>query len=246
MGLVVLKLIAAHFLAWGRIQRRDWLPGGSYSFRRVLGGAAAYAVIAFVLIALGDHPGGDLLTIVWLIGTTAAIRLALDAFCGKYVRRSWSNLAALQVADVLLICALAALALDPSRLANAVGSVLNSTTTYGVIATYAVSVWLGGALVRLVTNLLPERTDQERVGMDGAGSIIGVLERLLVTSFVLFWPAYGATAIGLIFSAKSIARFPEMGKEHGARFAEYYLVGTLTSFTVAIGAGMLARTYLLG
>ena len=77
------------------------------------------------------------------------------------------------------------------------------------------------------------------------GALPGV-GTLLVTSFVMFWPAFGATAIGLIFSAKSIARFPEMGREHGARFAEYYLVDTLTSFTVATAAGMLARGYLLG
>lgn len=246
MGLVVLKLIAAHFLAWGRIQRRDWLPVADYGFLRALAGAGAYAAIAFVLVALGDQPGGSLGTIAWLIGTTAATRLVLDGLCGKYLRRSWSNLVALQVAEVLLICTLAALAFDSGRIGNAMGAALDSPVTYGVVATYAVSVWLGGALVRLVTGLLPARTEEERVGMDGAGSIIGVLERLLVTSFVMFWPAFGATAIGLIFSAKSIARFPEMGKEHGARFAEYYLVGTLTSFTVATAAGMLARSYLLG
>lgn len=245
MGLVVLKLIAAHFLAWGRIQRRDWLPGAEFNFWRAFRGTAVYGAIAFVLVLLDNHLS-KLAAILWLVGITAAVRLVLDVVWGRYLKRSWSNLVALQVTDVLLICALTALAYDSNEFAYAVTSALQSPVTYGVFAAYAVSVWFGGALVRLVTGLLPARTEEERVGMDGAGSIIGILERLLVTSFVLFWPAYGAAAIGLIFSAKSIARFPEMGKENGTRFAEYYLVGTLTSFTVAIGAGMIARFYLPG
>lgn len=247
MDLILLKLAAAHFVAWGRVQRRDWVPGGSYSFRRALGGAGTYAVLALVFIALGSMPQGtDWPAILLLIGLTAFIRLATDVICAKSVARSWASLLTVQVSQLTLICTLPAIFLDPGRFLAALWAALNSPATYGIVATYAVSVWLGGALVRLVTGLLPPRTQEERIGMDGAGSIIGILERLLVTSFVLFWPAFGAAAIGLIFSAKSIARFPEMGKEDGARFAEYYLVGTLTSFTVAIGAGMIARSYLLG
>lgn len=43
-------------------------------------------------------------------------------------------------------------------------------------------------------------------------------------------------ALGLLIAAKSIARFEEL-KER--RFAEYYLVGTLTSLLVAIVVGLL-------
>jgi len=244
MNLIVVKLIAAHLIAWGRTQRRDWLPGGESSLGRALAGVGVYAAVALLLIAMGHRPT-DWGTILWLVGTTSAVRLVLDVVCGRYLRHSWSNLIALQAADVMLICALTAMAFDSRAFASAVTAALNSPETYGVVAAYAASLWLGGALVRLVTSLLPERTKEERIGMEGAGSIIGILERLLVTSFVLFWPAYGAAAIGLIFSAKSIARFPEMGKKDGTHFAEYYLVGTLTSLAVAIGSGMIARTYLL-
>jgi len=169
LGLIALKLVVAHFLAWGRIQRRDWLPGAEFSFLRALGGAGLYAAIALVLIALGDRPAGlaDWATALWLLGTTTAVRLVLDIACGKYLKRSWSNLIALQVADVLLICALTALAFDSSAFASAVTAALDSPVTYGVVATYAVSVWLGGALVRLVTSLLPTRTEEERVGRTG-------------------------------------------------------------------------------
>jgi len=49
--------------------------------------------------------------------------------------------------------------------------------------------------------------------------------------------------IGYIFAAKSIARYPEMKEE--SHFAEYYLIGTLTSIPIAFFGGLLLK-YLLG
>lgn len=240
---VMMKLIAAHFLAWGLVQRGDWLPGQTQrpAFQRhAVAGTALYAGVSLLLLMLGGRMGfADTLCIVAL---TSVGRLAVDALLTQRLPRSWSVLLATQMVQLLVIY-LATTLTYAGYLPTI--TILNSPRTYAVAAAYAASLWLGGTLVRLVTGLLA-RAEEERIGIDGAGSIIGILERLLVTSFVLFWPQLGAAAIGLIFSAKSIARFPEMGKENGTRFAEYYLVGTLTSFTVAIGAGMLARTYFAG
>lgn len=58
----------------------------------------------------------------------------------------------------------------------------------------------------------------------GAGAMIGSLERILSALF-LFQGQYAA--IGLIYTAKSIARYKQI--EENKRFAEYYLIGTLYS-----------------
>jgi hypothetical protein len=60
------------------------------------------------------------------------------------------------------------------------------------------------------------------------GRYIGMLERLLIYIFLLN-AAY--TAVGLVVAAKSFARFKEMDDRH---FAEYVLVGTLTSALLAV------------
>jgi hypothetical protein len=49
--------------------------------------------------------------------------------------------------------------------------------------------------------------------------------------------------IGYIFAAKSIDCYPEM--KDGTHFAEYYLIGTLTSISIAFFGGLLLK-YLLG
>jgi hypothetical protein len=66
------------------------------------------------------------------------------------------------------------------------------------------------------------------------GATIGILERLLIVTFVLT----GSTAaIGFVVAAKTLARFKQLDDRD---FAEYYLLGTLASVAVALGSGLLA------
>ena len=72
----------------------------------------------------------------------------------------------------------------------------------------------------------------------GAGEVIGVLERMV--TFVLV--ASGAfTAVGFVIAAKAAARFPLFKDE---AFAEYFLIGTLTSVGLALLLGLLVRSAL--
>ncbi|EHJ52278.1 DUF3307 domain-containing protein [Streptococcus macacae] len=58
----------------------------------------------------------------------------------------------------------------------------------------------------------------------GAGATIGVLERFIMGIFLLFGQF---ASIGLVFAAKSIARYDKISKNQA--FAEYYLIGSLFS-----------------
>ncbi len=60
-----------------------------------------------------------------------------------------------------------------------------------------------------------------------AGRYIGGLERILVITFVILG---NYSSIGFIFAAKTVARFETVRHQ-----AEYYIVGTLTSFLIALG-----------
>jgi hypothetical protein len=61
---------------------------------------------------------------------------------------------------------------------------------------------------------------------------------LLIVTFILV----GAeSAIGLVVAAKTIARFRQLDDRD---FAEYYLLGTLASVSVAIVTGLIARAAL--
>jgi hypothetical protein len=104
---------------------------------------------------------------------------------------------------------------------------------------YIAVVFGGGYFVRFLTRSLAEGAERNSHGksetLQNAGLYIGWLERFLViTALLLQSPAM----IGLIFTAKSIARYPEFKSE---RFAEYFLIGTLLSLSIAILGGVLLR-----
>lgn len=67
-----------------------------------------------------------------------------------------------------------------------------------------------------------------------ASAWIGIFERILI---VIFVTTGQIQAIGFLVAAKSVFRFSEIQQE-GNQKAEYFLLGTLVSFTLAIVVGL--------
>src|SRR5690606_21538250 len=91
-----------------------------------------------------------------------------------------------------------------------------------VVGTFAFAVNGGSAIVAgMLARVRP--TDGEPKEDDGppAGRLIGILERLVLLPLV--WTGQWG-ALGLVLTAKSIARFKALEER---AFAEVYLVGTL-------------------
>jgi hypothetical protein len=105
-----------------------------------------------------------------------------------------------------------------------------------VTVTYTAVIFAGGYLVRSMTRSLTEEmtapVGEDKDALRNAGLYIGWLERFLVlTALMVQSPAM----IGLILTGKSIAR---LGELKGPKFAEYFLIGTLLSLSVAISGGI--------
>jgi hypothetical protein len=84
----------------------------------------------------------------------------------------------------------------------------------------------------------PDPTHHPPASPGRVGEAIGILERLLVVTFVL---ARAEAAIGLVIAAKTLARFRQLDDRD---FAEYYLLGTLASVAIAVVTGFLAAAAL--
>jgi hypothetical protein len=76
--------------------------------------------------------------------------------------------------------------------------------------------------------------DKNKKNKHDISAWIGILERILILIFIL---AGQFTAIGFLIAAKSIFRFNDT-REDGNIKAEYFLLGTLVSFTLAIIVGL--------
>lgn len=97
----------------------------------------------------------------------------------------------------------------------------------------------GGIFIRKFLQMMNKGTDTLETDiascLRNTGYYIGMIERLLILTLV-FNNALSGTAF--VFTAKSIARFSELNSKE---FAEYYLIGTLASTTLAIISGFLLK-----
>ena len=103
------------------------------------------------------------------------------------------------------------------------------------------ALWLG-APVNQIFHFIFRRFQPEieidDATIEGAGATIGILERL-ITGLLLVSQNYAA--LGLVFTAKSIARYDKISKN--SAFAEYYLIGSLFSLLAVL---VLYQVYQLG
>ncbi|MEA3409024.1 MAG: DUF3307 domain-containing protein [Candidatus Eisenbacteria bacterium] len=114
-----------------------------------------------------------------------------------------------------------------------------------VAAAYVFNGRGGTRIVRGVLERFPKAVPSEADGGENEyemGRTIGSLERYLALTLVLFnqW-----AALGLIMAVKAIARFPEFTRQRHKDFAEYYLIGTLTSVLVALASGIIVGLTML-
>ena len=90
----------------------------------------------------------------------------------------------------------------------------------------------------LISNILSGYRPSDKTNPDvndrNAGRMIGTLERIIMT---IFLSISQYSAVGLVLTAKSIARYDRISKDQA--FAEYYLLGTLLSTIVSIVVSLL-------
>ncbi|HKJ41172.1 MAG TPA: hypothetical protein VKA27_03720, partial [Sunxiuqinia sp.] len=79
-----------------------------------------------------------------------------------------------------------------------------------------------------------QTTNTGNVDLPNAGKLIGIIERFLVLTFIIL---NQFQAVGFLIAAKSILRFKDDLK------AEYVLIGTMLSFALAIGMGILINQF---
>ena len=103
-----------------------------------------------------------------------------------------------------------------------------------ILAGYVLVIWPGGWLVAALIRRFHIGDFSGNEGLAHAGKYIGYLERILLLTFVL---ADQFLAIGFLIAAKSIFRF----EPENRRFAEYFLIGSLLSFNIAIIIGIVIR-----
>jgi sterol desaturase/sphingolipid hydroxylase (fatty acid hydroxylase superfamily) len=103
-----------------------------------------------------------------------------------------------------------------------------------LLAGFLLAVFGSGILVAWVMGRIVEENGLELNGLKNGGRLIGRLERALIFLLLMIGQPGG---IGFLVAAKSVLRFEEAKKQP---LAEYVLIGTLLSFSLAIAVSALA------
>lgn len=238
-GAALALLVLGHVLANFALQGR-WMLAN----KDRVAGLAAHGAVVFAVHALAMLP---MLT-PRVVGLLAGVALAHALVDGAKARLQDGDEASLgvflgdQALHLLVLLAawrlLSPAAWEASWVVAAVDGVPYQlwtwTTTGAVYVSGVVFLHHGGNAI--VQGVLPaEDPGEAETGLEGAGRVIGTLERLLVLGLAL---AARWEAVALVIGAKSIARFEELKDRP---FAEYFLVGTLASVLVAVLVALLVQ-----
>jgi hypothetical protein len=107
---------------------------------------------------------------------------------------------------------------------------------------YGISSLIFPSIIENILNQFPKVFEDKQEPSVKLGALIGQLERLLILTAIF---SNNYLLIPMLLTAKSIVRFPNISKNKTKNYAEYYLVGTLTSFLFAIMLGIIIVEYLV-
>jgi len=203
--------------------------------------------------ALLEHSGIHAATALVIVNVDLSVRVALailflaiahavcDYLKARFTRDDWAAFTVDQVVHLLFV-AIAAVWLTSDglgQMTTVLRSTLSSSRLYLFLCVYIAVVFGGGYFVQKITSYFMQKIDdavvESKPGLPAAGKYIGWLERSLIVTFLITGNPQG---IGLLIAAKALARYPEIKEDKRGHFAEYFLIGTLTSVSLALFAGL--------
>ena len=239
--LIFFQLYAAHLVA-DFVLQPGWMAQNKRRIRPLLAHWAIHVLCGCALVNLGLNRRA-LAAIVAL----ATLHVLIDHL---KARLSKNGLVAFVVDQVLhLACVVVAslwlTAYGWMKAQSVAAVILRSPRVYLVLMAYVGVIFGGGFLVQKVTQSFLRRIEGNvkalKPGLPQAGMYIGWVERFLLLTFVT---AGFNEAIGFLLALKALARFPEIKDDPKGHFAEYFLVGTLTSVGLALVGGYIVKQML--
>jgi hypothetical protein len=88
-----------------------------------------------------------------------------------------------------------------------------------------------------------QQQSEESRSLVSAGKVIGMVERVLILTFVLLNQFAG---VGFLLAAKSVFRFGDLKESSDHKMTEYVMLGTLLSVTITVFVGIIALFIIKG
>ena len=234
--LIVLQLYAAHLIGDFLLQPK-WIAINKRRFGPLAVHAAIHFITACALVNIGLNR-----SVIIGIGALCLIHVTVDHAKSRMGSDGWIAFVIDQAIHLFSVAVIGAwLSGVPWPRANEYAiAFFTNRKTYLILTIYVGVVFGGGFFVQKVTQsflvLIDDKLKASKPGLPNAGKYIGWVERVLVLTSIL---AGFNEAVGFLLAVKALTRYPEIKDDEKGHFAEYFLIGTLTSVGLALGGGLL-------
>lgn len=229
--LVVLKLCTAHLISDYFLQFHAWVQDKALKKIR---SPKLYAHILVTFLAAGILSGE------WAVALFIAFTHGIIDIGKLYLGRKDS--VSFVVDQLLHFLVIITCGFYLSRdfhvwAATFLASLASSTAFWAYLFGYLLVTFPMSVVMSILTHRWRKElndTYQNLETLNEAGKWIGIMERLLILTFIL---ANQFTAIGFLIAAKAVLRFRDTER----KLSEYVLIGTLLSISVTVGIGFLLK-----
>lgn len=212
-------MLAGHLIGDFWLQPESWVAN-----KKENGIKSSKMLLHVVIVSILSFLFTFRLNLWWFVPVIFVTHLLIDFFKTKLKDNIVAFLAD-QLSHVLVLWMLAWKGTDAGIQQNAV--VFWVYACGFILITNPIGIFIG----KFLNVIIPGKNTLARTDVSGW---IGILERILTLIFIT---AGQFSGIGFLIAAKSVFRFNE-AKEDGNKKAEYFLLGTLVSFTLAIIVGL--------
>ncbi|MBB1347793.1 DUF3307 domain-containing protein [Pseudoalteromonas sp. SG45-2] len=139
-----------------------------------------------------------------------------------------------QIAHILVIIALSIWLTDNNSFMAAINNMLTDPNILWVVCGYLIILSPCAVFIRMMLERLTSNFSSTG-SLPLAGQSIGMLERVLMLSFILLDQFAG---LGFLLAAKSVFRFGDLSASKDKKLTEYVMLGTLLSVSVTLFVGL--------
>jgi len=139
-----------------------------------------------------------------------------------------------QIAHIAVIIALCIYITDNQSLIAYVSALATNPNVLWVVCGYLIILSPSAVFIRMMLERLTANFSSEG-SLPLAGQSIGMIERVLMLSFILLNQFAG---LGFLLAAKSVFRFGDLSASKDKKLTEYVMLGTLLSVSVTLFIGL--------
>ncbi|WP_417655677.1 DUF3307 domain-containing protein [Pseudoalteromonas atlantica] len=237
-SLLLAALIIGHLVSDFFLQPMSWVNDRNthhFKAKKLYLHVLVHGVVSAVILALWEYSyGWQQLSTVLL--STAAIMLShylID------IAKSYSNKGVVpflldQIAHIAVIIALCIYITDNQSLIAYVSALATNPKILWVVCGYLIILSPSAVFIRMMLERLTANFSSEG-SLPLAGQSIGMIERVLMLSFILLDQFAG---LGFLLAAKSVFRFGDLSASKDKKLTEYVMLGTLLSVSVTLFVGL--------